>query len=251
MPLLEICCYTLESALKAESAGADRIELCDNPAEGGTTPSLGTIQLAAERLSIPLMVIVRPRGGDFLYTQLEFESIRRDVLAIKKVEGVNGIVVGFLTADGRMDVERTREIVELAKPKLEVTFHRAFDMCRDPEEALEQLDGCGVQRILTSGGRNTAMEGADRIAKLVRQAGDDVIIMPGSGVKDTNLKELMTKTKAVEYHSSARCTESSKMQYTNPNIDMGRTTDSNEYQIVTVNEATIRRMKMILQEKHT
>lgn len=244
--LLEICCYTLESALLAEQAGADRIELCDNAAEGGTTPSFGTIQLAQEKLDIPISVMIRPRGGDFLYSDLEFEIMKRDVTNIVKNQvGVQGVVVGFLQADGHIDLERTREIVKLAHP-MDVTFHRAFDMCLDPLAALEQLKDCGIKRILTSGGRNKAIQGIDLLAQLVKNAGDDIAIMAGSGVNESNLKELMTKTKATEFHSSARGFEQSRMQYTNPNIDMGGQKDSDEYKILSVNVDSIQKMATIL-----
>jgi copper homeostasis protein len=245
MKKLEICCYTLESALLAEQAGASRIELCDNAAEGGTTPSLGSIQLAKEQLQIPLSVMIRPRGGDFCYSNLEYESMKRDVNIIKDLGGVQGIVFGFLRANGQIDVQRTKEMVELAE-SMEVTFHRAFDMCQDPLLALEQLKDCGVKRILTSGGRNKAMQGIDLLQQLVAKARDEIIIMPGSGVNESNLEELMTKTKAVEFHSSARHFQKSRMEYTNPNIDMGGEKDSDEYRIISVNVDCIQKMAAML-----
>ena len=241
---IEICCYSLESAIKAEKSGADRVELCDNYSEGGTTPSFATIELAIEKLNIPVNVIVRPRGGDFLYTELEYEIIKKDILKIKEINA-NGIVIGFLKKDGNIDIERTKEIVNLALP-MEITFHRAFDMCQNHLEALEQLKEIGITRILTSGGKNTAFEGIDLISELVKKANGEIIIMPGSGVNDKNLNELMQKTKAFEFHSSAKAFENSKMEYFNQNISMGGTESVNEFSKVTVNTAQIQKMANIL-----
>ena len=258
---LEICCYTVEAALLAARSGADRIELCDNSGDGGTTPSWGTLMVLAaqENLRIPIMVMVRPRGGDFLYTDLEYDSIQQDVTNItnmvksnnKSSRSIRGIVVGFLLPDGQIDATRTQEIVELVKPAfLEVTVHRAFDMCRDPLEALEVLKACGVTRVLTSGGRQTAMEGMDLLRQLVERAGDDIIVMPGSGVRDTNLQRLMEETKAVEFHTSARSFLPSQMQFRNHNIDMGGEMESNEYTTISVDTGSIRKMAEIIKDSN-
>lgn len=243
-PLLEICCYTVESALLAEQSGADRIELCDNYPEGGTTPSYGAIELALEQLTIPANVMVRPRGGDFLYSEAEYEIMKKDVAAIKEL-GANGVVVGFLRADGEVDLERTREIAELARP-MEVTFHRAFDMCRDPLEELVQLKDTGVKRILTSGARAGVMDGIGLLAELAEKAGEDLIIMPGCGVNSGTLGELMERTKASEYHSAAQAFEESGMEYRNPYVSMGGVDGVDEYKVVTVDGDEIRAMVGIL-----
>jgi len=241
---LEICCYSVESAIKAERATANRIELCDNYSEGGTTPSYAAIKLALEKIAIPINVIIRPRGGDFVYSDLEFESIKQDVLMCKKM-GTNGVVVGFLNTDGSIDIEKTKQIIELAKP-MEITFHRAFDMCNNHKLALEQLIEIGVDRVLTSGGMNKAEQGADLLAELVELADNRIVIMPGSGVNERNMAELITKTKATEFHSSAKMFEPSKMKYFNKNISMGGESDVDEFSTITVNENSIKLMVEIL-----
>ena len=241
---LEICCYSVESAIDAEKSGADRIELCDNYSEGGTTPSYAAIQYSVKKLKIPVNVIIRPRGGDFLYSDIEYEIIKQDVLAIKKLKA-NGIVIGFLTSAGEIDIEKTKEIVDLAKP-MEVTFHRAFDMCKDLLKALEQLKKIGITRILTSGAKNTVLEGIDLLTKLVEKAGSEIIIMPGSGVNENNLSELIKKINALEYHSSAKTFENSKMNYFNKNISMGGVDSVNEFSRIAVDPEKVKKMIEIL-----
>ena len=167
-PLIEVCVEGIDGLLAAEQAGADRVELCASLVEGGLTPSAGTVREALKLARIPFHVIVRPRGGDFLYSDAEFNSIVGDVEALRDL-GVAGVVVGCLTADGAIDEARMRTLVEAAGP-LAVTCHRAFDMTRDPTEALEALIRCGVGRVLTSGQRDTAVEGIDLLAALVNQA---------------------------------------------------------------------------------
>ncbi|MBI9073515.1 MAG: copper homeostasis protein CutC [Melioribacteraceae bacterium] len=243
---LEICCYTVESAIEAEKAGADRIELCDNYSEGGTTPSYGAIKYCTEKLSIPVNVIVRPRGGDFLYSHEEFKIIKHDVELIKEL-GANGVVIGFLQSDGEIDLDSTREIVELAYP-VEVTFHRAFDMCKDPLAALEQLKDLGIKRILTSGAKNRALDGADLLSKLVRKAEDKIIIMPGSGVNENNLSGLIEKTGAKEFHSSAKTFKSSQMEYFNNDIYMGGNSDIDEFKTIFADAGKIKKMAAILSD---
>jgi copper homeostasis protein len=242
--ILEICCYSVESAINAEKSGAGRIELCDNYSEGGTTPSYATIQHTIIKTNIPVNVIVRPRGGDFLYSNIEYELIKEDILQIKNLHA-NGIVIGFLKSDGNIDIERTQEIVDLAKP-MEVTFHRAFDMCSDPFLALEQLKGIGVKRILTSGCKNTAMEGIDQLTKFVDKSVNNIIIMPGSGVNENNFEELMSKTGAMEFHSSAKMFENTNMQYLNRDISMGGVDGVDEFKMVSVDTDSIKAMIKIL-----
>jgi len=243
---LEICCYTVDSAIFSEKAGADRIELCDNYFEGGTTPSYASVNLVINKLNIPVNVIIRPRGGDFLYSEIEFEIIKQDVIIVKQL-GANGIVIGFLNSDGSVDIERTKEIIKLAKP-MEVTFHRAFDRCKNPFVALEQLIDLRVDRILTSGQRQTALEGVELISQLVKQAGDKIIIMPGSGVNDNNISELIGKTNAIDFHSSAKTFISSKMDYSDKIVSMG-SNSIDENRIISVDASIIKNMKQILQEK--
>lgn len=241
---LEICCYSAESAIRAQKFGADRIELCDNYSEGGTTPSYGSVQLLLERLNIPVNVMVRPRGGDFLYSEAEYEIMKKDVSALRELKA-NGIVIGFLTPDGAIDLDRTREMVERAHP-MEVTFHRAFDMCRDPLAALEQLKDTGVKRILTSGAKRTVTEGVELLAELVRQAGDAISVMPGDGVNEKTLGGLIKKTGAKEYHSAAQAFETSGMHYFNKDVRMGGVDGIDEYKKVSVDGDKIRAMAEIL-----
>ena len=241
---LEICCYSAESALIAEQNGADRVELCDNYSEGGTTPSYAAIDYCVKNLNILVNVIVRPRGGDFLYTELEYELIKKDVLKIKELNA-NGIVIGFLKEDGGIDIEKTKEIVDLAG-SMEVTFHRAFDMCKDPLLALEELKNLHITRILTSGAKNTAMEGVDLLATLVKNAGTSISILPGSGVNENNLEELILKTNAQEFHSSAKTFENSKMQFFNTDIGMGGDASVDEFRKIISNGNQIKKMVSIL-----
>lgn len=243
---LEICCYSAESAFLAEKAGAHRIELCDNFTEGGTTPSYATIKYAIENLKIPINVIIRPRGGDFLYSDMEFKIMKQEVLEMKKL-GVNGIVFGILKSNGEIDIERTKEILELAHP-LEHTFHRAFDMCQDHLKSLEQLKKLGVTRVLTSGGKNNAYDGIELLSKLVEAAENEIIIMPGSGINENTIGEILRQTGALEFHSSAKTFISSAMNYFNPDIKMGKATNIDEYKKLSVNTEQIKKMIKILNQ---
>ncbi len=218
-PLLEVCAGSLASALAAQEGGAHRVELCDNLYEGGTTPSMGQIELARAKLSVRVHVIIRPRGGDFLYSDLEFAIIKRDVQRCRDA-GIDGIVTGFLKSNGQVDVDRTAEIVELARP-MAVTFHRAFDMACDPFIALEELKRTGVQRILTSGQKNLAPDGIEVIRRLVRQAGDSLIIMPGGGLNEENIHDFAKKVKAREYHATLRSRIESHMEFRREDVFMG------------------------------
>ena len=224
---LEICVDSIESAINAQSAGADRVELCDNLAEGGTTPSFGMIISARKNLSIGLHVIIRPRGGDFLYSDREFEIMIKDI-EICRQSGVDGVVTGLLKADGTVDVERTKYLVESAAPMV-VTFHRAFDLCSDPEKGLEDIILTGASRILTSGQKNLVPEGAELISRLVRMAGDRIIIMPGSGLDDSNIAEMARVTVAKEFHLTGRKVVESKMQFRKEGIPMGGFPDIPEF----------------------
>jgi copper homeostasis protein len=210
---LEICCFNLSSALIAQDAGADRVELCASPAEGGTTPSLGVIRTARERLHIELYPIIRPRDGDFLFSDTEFRVMQQDVLLCREA-GCDGVVIGLLHADGSVDRDRCARLVELAYP-LGVTFHRAFDWTADPFQALETIIDIGCERILSSGQRPTAPEGADLLGDLVKRADHRIIIMPGSGLRAANIAALAKCTGAPEYHSSARVNIAGDMKFTN------------------------------------
>lgn len=224
---LEICVDSVESAINAQTAGADRIELCDNLYEGGTTPSFGTIASARENLSIQLHVLVRPRGGDFFYNDLEFDIMRRDIDLCGEA-GVDGIVTGILSPDGTIDVERTQRLIELAHP-MSITFHRAFDMCSDPVRGLEDIISTGASRVLTSGQKNKAPEGSELIRKLVKLAGKKIIVMPGSGLDESNIAAIARETGASEFHLSGRKRAESYMTFRREGIYMGGVQDKDEY----------------------
>jgi copper homeostasis protein len=224
---LEICVDSVESAIIAQNADVDRVELCANLSEGGTTPGLGTILSARENLGIGLHVIIRPRGGDFLYTDLEYDIMRREI-DICGESGVNGIVLGILEKDGDIDVERTARLIEFARP-MSATFHRAFDMCADPIKGLEDVISSGAERLLTSGLKNKAVEGMDIIRHLVRQAGTRIIVMPGSGINELNIGEIARTTGAKEFHLTGRKAVESEMVFRREDISIGGTTNIPEF----------------------
>jgi len=218
-PVIEVCVESAAGALAAQEGGADRVELCANLLEGGTTPSAGTIRLARQKLTIAMNVIIRPRGGDFCYSDLEFAVMREDIALAKEV-GADGVVIGILTADGDVDVARTAELVALARP-LSVTFHRAFDMARDPYRALEDLIGLGIDRVLTSGQESSVLEGLDLITDLVRRAGERIIVMPGGGINERNIGKIVAQSGAREVHFAAAASVESPMRYRNARAFMG------------------------------
>lgn len=218
---IEICTNSVTSSVEAEKGGAYRVELCAGIPEGGTTPSYGEIAVARELLSIKLNIIIRPRGGDFLYSDVEHQTMLRDIEMAKEL-GVDGVVIGCLTADGGVDMERNKELIDAAEG-MSVTFHRAFDMSKDPFKSLEDIISLGCERILTSGQKPTAIEGVSLLKQLVDKANDRIIIMPGSGVNEENIASLAKETGATEFHFSAREPVNSKMIYRNPNLKMGGT----------------------------
>jgi copper homeostasis protein len=220
---LEICVDTVGSAIDAQNAGADRIELCNNLSEGGTTPGIGTISSARNNLTIGLHVMIRPRGGDFLYTDLEYDIMRRDIESSGEC-GVDGIVLGILESAGTIDVERTARLIEFARP-MSATFHRAFDMCNDPFKSLDDVIATGAERLLTSGLKSKADEGTELISQLVRQAGKKIIIMPGSGINESNIELIAINTGAAEFHLTGRKIIESEMTFRKQNISMGNTFD--------------------------
>lgn len=209
--IIEIATSDFATAKSAVNGGADRIELCANLAEGGTTPSFGTIRQCREAFAVSLYPIIRPRGGDFLYTNDEFEIMLQDVKLCKQL-GCDGIVIGLLNMDGTIDIIRTSVLIEAAYP-LGVTFHRAFDRCIDPFAALDQLIEIGCERILTSGQQPSVVAGVELVAELNKTANERIIIMPGSGVRKENIKMLAAKTGCTEFHSSLRGKEKSKMDF--------------------------------------
>ena len=219
----EICANSVASCIAAQNGGADRVELCSGIPEGGTTPSFGMIRKARESIDISLNVIIRPRGGDFLYSKDELEEMIYDIRAAKEL-GADGLVFGCLTRDGYIDKIAMSKLMEAAEG-LPVTFHRAFDHCSDPMQALEEIIDLGCARILTSGCRPTAEEGLSLLAKLVETAGDRIIIMPGCGVNERNIAEIARLSGAREFHFSAREPVESCMLFRNPEVVMGSETD--------------------------
>lgn len=200
--LIEVPVFNIEAAVEAEQAGAHRIELCDNPAEGGTTPSAGIIEQAVKLLNIDVFVMIRPRGGNFQYSDAEHHAMMKDI-ELSKTLGARGVVFGILTSEGKLDIDRCKKLIQLARPMM-VTLHRAFDVTRDALEALEDAVTAGFDRILTSGQQPTAEKGADLIAALVKRAGTRIIIMAGSGINEENARLLTEKTGVKEIHCSAR-----------------------------------------------
>lgn len=235
---LEVIAFNLDCCIKIEEAGAHRIELCANPGEGGTTPSYGLIQVARKDTSIELFPIIRPRGGDFFYNGGEFEIMKADVTFCKQT-GCDGVVIGILNPDGTVDKKRCRALVELAYP-MTVTFHRAFDRTADPFRAMEDIIDIGCQRILTSGHKATAIEGIKIIESLVKKADDRIIIMPGSGIRSDNILEIAAKSGAAEFHTSARKSTDSQMEYLNK--DLG------EQKTIEVDKEEVKEMITLLKE---
>jgi copper homeostasis protein len=237
--LVEICVDSVESALAAERGGAHRVELCSNLLEGGVTPSAGLIETVRRKVRIGLHVIIRLRGGDFCYSADEFESMKRDVLTAKQF-GADGVVFGFLKADGHVNTARTRSLVELARP-LSATFHRAFDMAADLNRALEDVIQAGINRVLTSGGEQNAEDGIATIARLVAVAKNRIAVMVGGGIRETNVRRILAETGAREIHANMGRSIPSPMLYRNHKISLGAIR-GREYQRVVVLEDRVRRL---------
>jgi copper homeostasis protein len=238
--LIEACVDSVESGIAAEAGGANRVELCDSLIEGGTTPSAGMIAVTREHLRITLHVMIRPRGGDFLYSDAEYKVMKRDIRTAATL-GADGVVFGLLRADGTIDEERTAGLVDAARP-LAVTFHRAFDMTRDPYEALDVLMRLGVERVLTSGQQPTALEGAELIRDLRIRTGNRIIIMPGGGV-ERHLERIVRITEADEVHVAGMKNVSSGMSFRNPHVFMGGALFPAEYSRQVTDADMIRRMR--------
>lgn len=215
--ILEIAAFSIEAALRALDAGADRIEFCENPMEGGTTPSYGSMLLLSQKTKQAVFPIIRPRGGDFLYTDREFQVMQNDLMACKQL-GFKGAVIGLLEADGSIDIKRTSALVQAAG-HMEITFHRAFDRCKDPFIGLEQLIDIGCKRVLTSGQVPNVCNAIPMIRQLVEQANDRIIILPGSGVRADNIANIVAQTGAKEIHSSARKAMPSLMNFNQPSME--------------------------------
>jgi copper homeostasis protein len=247
--MIEVCAGSIQSVIEAEKGGASRVELCDNLFEGGTTPSAATIELSCQLVHIPVYVMIRPRGGDFLYSDMEFEIMKRDIVFAKRY-GASGIVVGLLLPDGSVDGQRTEELVVLAKKSgLGVTFHRAFDMSSDPYESLERVIKTGCERILTSGGENRAVEGKELIRGLVSAAAGRISIMAGSGVNPANVVDLINYTGISEVHISGKRRIAGGMIYRNPRINMGGLPGIPEYEVDVTDAELVRKVSVFLDRR--
>ncbi|HEV7248586.1 MAG TPA: copper homeostasis protein CutC [Shinella sp.] len=237
-PLIELCVEGIDGFLAAQDAGADRVELCASLVEGGLTPSLATIRAAVKAAKIPVHVIIRPRGGDFLYSHTEFETMVEDIKALRD-EGVAGVVIGCLTPDGRIDEARTKTLVAAARP-MSVTCHRAFDMTADAREALEALIRCGVNRVLTSGQRDTAVEGIAILKSAHEQAAGRIVVMGCGALDAENIKKVRDETGLTELHFAALTTVPSGMTFRNPHVGMGGTEKDREYELTLTDEDAVR-----------
>ena len=245
---IEICANSVESAVKAQEGGAYRVELCAGIPEGGTTPSFGEMRMARQLLQeTKLHIIIRPRGGDFLYSQLEQEIMLHDIKVARQL-GADGVVFGCLTAEGNVDVPAMKKLMN-AVGDMNVTFHRAFDMCRNPKEALEQIIELGCSRILTSGQEVNAVKGIPLLKELVEQADGRIIIMPGCGVNPNNILQIAEETGASEFHFSGRTSYESGMIFRNPKVSMGGTVKIEEYQKDVTDPEIVKAALVALAEK--
>ena len=242
---LEICVDSVASALAAEQGGARRVELCDYLAGGGTTPSAGMIEIVRKNISIGLHVLIRPRRGDFLYSELEFQIMKRDIQMCREL-GADGVVIGMLTQEGNIDTARTKELIQLASP-LSVTFHRAFDLTLDPLKAMDDLLQLQVHRLLTSGQQETALQGVELIRELKRRAAGKLLVMPGGGVNPNNVKELVSRTGVTEVHASLRRSVDSSMSFRKDYPPMSSYKVLSEYEQLVADVTQIKAMQDALQ----
>ena len=236
----------VESAVNAAKGGASRLELCSSLCEGGTTPSLGLLRVIKQEIDIPVFIMIRPRGGDFAYTEQEFEVMKEDLKIFKESGSVDGFVFGVLTPDGEVDTTRCSELIELARP-LPVTFHRAFDMTRDPFRALETIIDLKMERVLTSGQGTSALEGLPLIKDLVERAHSRIIVVPGGGITERNLQRILKESGCIEFHCSARSSVDSVMSYRNDNVSMGALYGAPEYTVKVANTDRIQTLLSIAQ----
>nr|WP_314520933.1 copper homeostasis protein CutC [uncultured Lelliottia sp.] len=246
MALLEICCYSMECAVTAQQNGADRVELCAAPKEGGLTPSYGVLKSVREAVTIPVHPIIRPRGGDFCYSAGEFDAMLEDVVRVREL-GFPGLVIGLLDEYANVDMPRMRQIMAAAKG-MAVTFHRAFDMCKNPIQAFENLAELGVARILTSGQQSTAEKGLQLIMELKGHSGVP-IIRAGAGVRASNLKTFLNAG-VEELHSSAGKWTPSPMRYRNTGLSMSTDAEADEYSRYSVDGESVAVMKSMIDQFH-
>ncbi len=243
--ILECCVDSLESAIEAKIGGANRIELCSNLVIGGTTPDLNLFHLVRKHVDLKIHVLIRPRYGDFCYSDYEFEIIKKNV-EMFRLAGSDGVVIGILAPDGSMDLERMKQLIEIAKG-MHITLHRAFDMCKNPIKVLEQTKALGINTILTSGQKNSCIEGKELIRELVEASRGQVEILVGGGVKPEIARELLSYTKATSFHLSGKTIVDSRMVYRKENVAMGLPF-LNEYEIWVTNHKKVEEVRRILEK---
>jgi copper homeostasis protein len=238
---IEVCVDSVESALAAAAGGADRLELCAALGEGGLTPTAGLMETVRAEVKLPIAAMIRPRAGDFCYTDHEFAVMRRD-LAQMKALGADMIVLGLLNPDGSVDRERTAELITAARP-LPVTFHRAFDVAADAKAALECLVSLGVERVLTSGQEKSVLEGLELVTELVRLAGERILVVPGGGITERNLPRILRECAAKEFHVSASAMRDSRMVHRNTRVPMGRVLAASEFSVSQADAGRVRQFR--------
>jgi copper homeostasis protein len=243
---MEVCVDSVESAVNAVNGGASRLELCCALSEGGLTPSVGLLRVVKQEVNVPVFVMIRPRGGDFAYSEQEFEVMKEDLIALKDIGDADGFVLGILTRDGEVDTRRCSQLIELARPQ-PVTFHRAFDMTRDPFRALEAIVGLRVERVLTSGQETTALEGLPLLQELVERARGRTTVIAGGGITERNLERILRGSGCREFHCSGRTNVDSVMQYRNPRVRMGAQCGVPEYSLRVADTDRIQTMISIAQ----
>jgi len=237
---VEVCVDSVASAQAAERGGAQRVELCSDLLEGGVTPSSGLLGVVRSNVSVGVYPIIRPRPGDFCYSEQEFDTMCRDI-EVARSEGADGVVLGMLKTDGHVDIERTRQLVELARP-LDVTFHRAFDMSADLFQSLEDVCAAGADRILTSGGEQESLQGMDTLARLVKASRGRIKIMAGGRIGINNAATIIERTGVNEIHVGLATAVTSPMFHRNPRLSLGKA-PGNEYQRTQVLEESVRKLK--------
>ncbi|XP_064600205.1 copper homeostasis protein cutC homolog [Liolophura sinensis] len=245
---MEVCVDSVASARNAEKGGAARLELCASLVEGGTTPSCGMLQVMKRSVALPVFVMIRPRGGDFLYSPDEFDVMKQDITSLKQA-GADGMVFGILTPEGKVDITRCKELVELSRP-LPITFHRAIDMTEDIAEALESIIATGCERILTSGGEGTSVDGTTVIKQLVSQAKGRILVVPGGGITPENLGRILDETGAGEFHGTARGKVESKMKFRKSGVTMGSAGDGTSEFAWKESSADIVRLMITVAKEH-
>lgn len=241
---MEVCCYNLESTLNAATSGADRIELCSDRHQGGVTPSYGTMEVVRAQVQLPIFVMIRPRGGDFLYSKPELDSMIYDIQMAKELE-MDGVVMGVLQNDGQVDTPLMKELIDIARP-LEVTFHRAFDLTPDAQKSLQLLITLGVDRILTSGQHTSVFDGIATIKSLIRESEGKLTVMPGAGITEANVLQILQQTGAREFHVSASGVRKSSMEFRKDKVLMGDS--DSEYTVDVADKTRIRKFREIVDQ---